>query len=389
MSLLTLSREQQTAVVKIVNWYTNDRSKQIFSVAGFAGVGKSTIVSYAIKALGLHEDNVRYLTYTGKASLVLTRKGNTAQTIHSFCYDPKISSYRDVFGMEKSKITGFDLKHSINDEVKLIVLDEASMISEHLLRDIFSFKTKILALGDPAQLPPVKGKGNDVLVRADVFLDKIHRQAADSPIIWISTLAREGRPLPYGTHGGLVHVIPRHAVNTRMLLESDQVITCQHANRIRYNNQVREYLGFDGLMPQVGEKLICLKNNWKTLSNKSLTPLINGLTCRVDEPIKNIRKGMREFDVTVEIEGSPNDYFYEVPANLDFFEPLPKIKPDTEGRMDHFDFGYAVTCHRAQGSEYDRVLYVHDAFAGFGTPLYRQLLYTGMTRAVKSLTIAL
>lgn len=383
--MFTLSPEQQRAVGMVCTWYKVAKRKQVFSVAGYAGVGKSTIVRYAIEALGLNEMNVRYLTFTGKASLVLTRKGNSAQTIHSFCYEPKIVHYNSG-GIPKTKIVGFDLRREIDPDIKLLVLDEASMISTNLLRDICSFNTKILALGDPAQLPPVKGAGNTLFSKPDVFLERIHRQAEGSPIIWVSMLAREGRTIPYGTHGGVVRVVPRRKVDVHMILNADQTITCKHENRIAYNEMVREYLGFDEPLPVVGEKLICLKNNWKILSSRSLTPLINGLTGRVRSPIAAVRRGSREFDLDFEIEGSPEDYYPDLASNLDFFDPKVS-EPDTDGKMAHFDRGYAITCHRSQGSEWPIVLYVHDAFGG--AKEQRQLLYTGVSRASNELTIAL
>ena len=389
MSHVILTPKQSDAVTRLARWFASLSAPQIFEIAGFAGVGKSTVVKYAIQALGLGDDEVVYLAFTGRASLILTRKGNPAQTIHRFCYEPKISKYKCPYtGLTKEKVVGFQLKKYEPEQLpKLIVVDEVSMVGEHLLNDLLSFGVKVLVLGDPAQLPPVLAKSNGLLVQPDVFLDEIHRQAADNPIIWASMRARQGHHIPYGQHGAELKVVPRAQVTVDDVLQADQVIACTHNTRRLYNHAVRDYLGYAQALPATGEKLICLSNRWEDLSCQSFTPLVNGLTVRVVEEPYNISRNLRSFWSSFEIEGVAGDRFTAMETNLDWFEPLPAQPPDTDGAVAHFDFGYAITTYKAQGGEYDNVLYINDAW---GSPKERaQHLYTGVTRAAKMLTIAL
>lgn len=386
MSLINLTVEQEQVVEDILVWFMRKR-KPVFSVAGFAGTGKSTILKYAIERLQLSADEVRYVTYTGKASLVLIRKGLSAQTIHSFCYEPKLTSYRCPHTrLMKTKISGFRLATTVDPAIKLLVIDEVSMVSDKLMADLLSFKIPILVMGDPGQLPPVRGKQNDLLIKPDAFLQKIHRQAANSPIIRLSMDARDGRPIRIGDYGQGVRVIPRSQVTVDELLAHSQVITCLHRNRIAYNTAIRSYLGY-GKLPALGDKLVCLKNDWESISSKTFTPLVNGLQARLHEPIHSVSQNNRSLMMTVEAEGVPGDLYYELEANLDYFDPIDGRAPDTESKMTHWDFGYAITCHRSQGSEWDSVLFLADTFGGIEEQ--KQLIYTGVTRASSILTVAI
>jgi exodeoxyribonuclease-5 len=388
MSDIILSIEQSEAVRKAVYWFKDRAGDQLFEIAGYAGVGKSTVVKYLIQALDLNQDDVVFLAFTGKAALVLTRKGNPAMTIHRFCYDPKLSSYKDpITGVPKTKVGGFMPKLAPEKPVKLIVVDEVSMVSAKLLHDLRKFNIKMLVLGDPGQLPPVMGKGNGLLVRPDVFLERIHRQAEDSPIIWAATRARQGLPLPVGTHGEKVHVISRYQITTEHLLGVDQVIACTHRNRKLYNAKVREFLGFDTPLPLAGEKLINKSNRWETFSSKSMTPLVNGITVRMIDAPRDVMRNSRKFHANLELEHDADDRYLYEGVNLDFFEPMPGREPDTDADLVHLDFAYAITCHAAQGSEWAKGLYVSDTWGDEGDR--RKLNYTGITRFADELIIAL
>lgn len=390
---IILSREQGDAVAKLVNWFKQGkRSDQIFAVAGFAGVGKSTVLKYAIRALGLTHEDCAFLCFTGKASQVLRTKGLPAMTIHRFIYEPRISSTRDPYtGLLKTTMVGSTKKIAVGAK-KLIVVDEVSMVSAQLLHDLKSFNIKILVLGDPGQLAPVMGKSTGLLDNPDVFLKEIHRQAADSPIIWASMLAREGRSIPYGTHGdGRLCVVPRSQVTTEDVLRVDQVLTCMHVNRKKYNADARAYLGYDTPLPCPGEKLVGRSNRWDDLSGQSMTPLTNGLQVRLRDSLTNLSRNLRTFTGTYYLDGAPDDLYYALSTNLDFFEPIPDAPrgwtPDTGADVAHLDFATAMTVHTSQGSEWSSGIYLHDAFGSVQNR--RELLYTGITRFSENLTIAI
>ena len=394
---LTLSTEQDRAVQDIVRWWkqrsqARQGAKQtIFTVAGYAGTGKSTVVSAAVDALNLDPLEVRYVCYTGKAALVLTRKGCPASTIHSLIYTPVIRLELDEFGRERERVIGFRLKK--RDEllgISLLVLDEVSMVSAELLSDLASFGVPMLALGDPEQLPPVQATGHNLLVHPDAFLQQVHRQAANNPILWASMQVRQGNKLAYGQYGSNLIVMPRNHLTQQDLLAADQVLVGKNATRRYLNDTMRLAQGYSGL-PRKGEKLISLKNNWDEVSTGSdPIPLINGWIGRLTTDVKtkhiNKRKRTLRFD-SIQDWDAPHVLFRRLDVNLDYFDPQPGEEPHSENGLNNFDYGYAITTHKSQGSEWNHVLYIHEPFGGSDTR--RQLMYTGITRASDRLLIVI
>lgn len=387
-----LTDEQMNVVCDILEWFENKRhKKQIMTVGGYAGVGKSTVVKAAIEALDLPPERVGYVTFTGKAALVLQMKGNNAQTIHSLIYEPILVSFtHPVTKLKGVRVAGFK-KREVLEDYDLLVLDEVSMVSSKLIDDIKSFGVPMLALGDPAQLPPVMGVDNKLLLTPDAFLKQIHRQAADNPILWATMQIREGRPVPYGRHGDNLVVIPKHEVTIEQKLWADQIICCTHKERNKINTELRAHRGFTGL-PKLGEKLICKKNNWDEVSfgEHFAVPLVNGLMVKVLRDVRSdydVHESSRMVYLNVEALHDPTAQFLSVEANLDYFDPIPGYVPSPEGNHNAFDFGDAITCHSSQGSEFDNVLFIND---GFGHWIQQQqLLYTGASRAAKNLILAL
>lgn len=391
-STISLTDEQTAVVCDIMEWFENDRHrKQILTVAGYAGVGKSTVVKAAIESLDLDPTRVGYVTFTGKAALVLQMKGNKAQTIHSLIYEPILVSFtHPVTKLKGTRVAGFKKREALT-EFDLLVLDEVSMVSLKLLDDIRSFRVPMLALGDPAQLPPVMGVDNKLLTKPDAFLRQVHRQAADNPILWASMRIREGRGVPYGRHGENLIVVPRNQVTIEQKVWADQVICCTHRERKTINAEMRKYLGYEGL-PKEGEKLICLKNNWDEVafSRDMSIPLVNGLMVKVLRDVSHdldVHDASRMVYLNLAMLGDPDAQYLSLESNLDYFEPIPGYEPATDGMHNAFDYGYAITCHKSQGSEWDNVVYLHDGFGDWVQQ--RQLLYTGCTRAAKNLILAM
>ena len=164
---------------------------QVFRLFGYAGTGKTTLARH----LAEHVDGeTAFGAFTGKAALVLRSKGcKDARTIHSMIYRPKdVETEEPSFVLTRTRPAA---------AASLIVIDECSMVDEELGRDLLSFGKKVLVLGDPAQLPPVKGGGYFTEAEPDVMLTEVHRQAADNPIIRLSMDVREGRRLARGDYG--------------------------------------------------------------------------------------------------------------------------------------------------------------------------------------------
>ena len=228
MSHFTPSAEQAGAIKSIVEWYKSGRKE--YYLAGYAGVGKSTVCAAAIEELkskcGVR--NVRTAAYTGKAASVMRKKGvEGAQTIHSLIYTAKEDE-------ETGEVHFLLSDDSPAADADLIVLDECSMVSQELAKDIRSYGVPILVLGDPGQLPPISGEGAFTNREPDYFLREIHRQAAESGIIHLATLARQGLPLPPGYEKDGVRVLPLNKETQAMIYRPETQPICG-LNRVRKN----------------------------------------------------------------------------------------------------------------------------------------------------------
>jgi exodeoxyribonuclease V len=239
----TPSDLQARAICEIKDWFTNrTHEQQVFRVFGYAGSGKTTLTRHAIDELGLDTmvkgadgivsgaGRVLYAAFTGKAALVMTRKGTPASTIHSLIYRVSEATAAEIERVEaeiaeikaklptldpaarlfeESRLRSLEIRlddihkprfvlneQSIVRDAALIVLDEVSMVGDEMARDLLAFGKPILVLGDPGQLPPIKGDGAFTNTAPDVMLTEIHRQAGESAIIRLATMARQGRPIP-------------------------------------------------------------------------------------------------------------------------------------------------------------------------------------------------
>ena len=204
---------------------------------------------------------MQFAAFTGKAAQVLRSKGATnARTIHSLIYRPR---GEEAVADEATGKTSMSPTFSLNRQspvarAKLIIIDECSMVDEQLGRDLMSFGTPILVLGDPGQLPPISGGGFFTEHEPDFLLTEIHRQARDNPIIRLALDVREGREFMRGDYG-TAQVIGREDVTQDLVLAADQVLVGTNRTRRRYNQRLRELKGFNAAFPQAGDKLVCLQ----------------------------------------------------------------------------------------------------------------------------------
>src|SRR5262249_29290736 len=199
------------------------------------------------------DGEVLFAAFTGKAALVVRRKGcRDASTIHSLIYRAR---ERD----EEKPL--FELWHdSPVADAKLIVIDECSMVDEELGRDLLSFGTPVLVLGDPAQLPPVQGGGFFTAQQPDAMLTEVHRQAFGDPIIRLSMEVRAGRALEPGSYG-LTEVVRRADFAPQRALDTDQILVGRNATRRAFNARMRQRRGRTDPLPVADDKLVCLRNN--------------------------------------------------------------------------------------------------------------------------------
>jgi len=358
------SSEQAAALDKVSRWLRAGEP-QVFRLFGYAGVGKTTLARHIAEDA---KGDAVFAAFTGKAALVMRSKGCVgASTIHALIY-------RATEGAEGAPTFTLNLDGPAS-RAGLIVIDECSMVDVELGRDLLSFGKPILVLGDPAQLPPVKGGGFFTEADPDVMLTQIHRQAEDNPIIRLSQIVRNGGEIAYGAYGGS-QVIRREDIDPQMVLSAEQVLVGLNRTRRLYNQRIRTLRGLAEPLPVAGDKLVCLRND----RSKGL---INGGLWRVEE-LGGVRKDFVR--MIVRSEDEPGRANAKVNVLKAFFEGTEADLPYPMRReSDEFDYGYALTVHKAQGSQWDFVM-LFDESRAFREHQSRWL-YTGVTRAAHRLII--
>jgi exodeoxyribonuclease-5 len=364
---IILTPEQQEGSQRIQEWYKT-RHTPIYRLGGFAGTGKTTLIKHVIKE-GKY-GNVACCAFTGKAASVLTRKGVSASTIHSL-----------IYGLDEDAKTRepiFYLKSKGELDLDLIIVDEASMISTELYEDLTSFDIPILFVGDPGQLEPV-GDNPNLMKEPDFTLQTIHRQALDSPIISLANTIRTipgYRPALFGSKPPALYFKDKK-FSAEDLLLPDQLICAKNKTREMVNNKVRSIKGYnlnDGI--HVGEKLICVRNN-RTLG------FYNGQTFTILE-IVNERVDHFECKVENENGGKSTVLIWAEP----FFREIDKTVDRCPKEFLQCEFGYCITCHKSQGSEWPNVTVVYEFMPAHIWDMARWG-YTAVTRASSKLTMCL
>jgi len=288
------------------------------------------------------------------------------------------------------------------------------------------------------QLPPVgDNSGVNLLDTPDILLTEIMRQEEGNGIIQLSMLARNGKQIPYGNYNNDAYVLSKDELTEKLLLMPDQVICGKNDTRHIFNNHIRKLLGYTSKIPTKNDKLICTKNNWNEIIED--TPLINGLIGFVnnidlnlidwvgkrfrfdfkpdftDEYFDNIFGDLTAFlnkqDILDElntknifskkIDDDKEDdllFFNEEEYNNRLLQDLYNdLNDDLEREIysfeddrykkksEKFDFGYAITAHKSQGSEFPKVLVYAERMGN--NDYYNKWLYTSVTRASKKLVL--
>ncbi|NWJ26607.1 ATP-dependent RecD-like DNA helicase [Rhizobium sp. RM] len=373
---MQFSPQQDEALKAVSRWLKEGRSP-VFRLFGYAGTGKTTLAKHFAENV---DGDVLFAAFTGKAAQVLRSRGaSNARTIHSLIYRPR---GEETVEDEETGKTSVAPMFSINRQsplakAALIIIDECSMVDEQLGRDLMSFGTPILVLGDPGQLPPVTGGGFFTEQEPDFLLSEIHRQAKDNPIIQLAMDVREGREIMRGDYGS-AQVISKSEVTQSLVLDADQVLVGTNRTRRRYNQRLRELKGFSADYPQSGDKLVCLRNDpAKGLLNGSLWQVMSSSRETV-KPGINLMIRPEDDDMD---RGAAKIKLLKAA----FEETETEIPWSTRKRYDEFDFGYALTVHKAQGSQWNNVVLFDESYAFRDSR--ERWLYTAVTRAAERLTI--
>lgn len=357
-------------------------SRPFYYLAGFAGTGKSTLVKHIASQI---DGRTAYAAYTGKAAMVMRKNGcNGATTLHGAMY-----------ACVQDDDTG-EISFTFNAEgpfssAALIAIDEVSMVADPMAKEILSYGRPVLVMGDPAQLPPVVtesdhanrvAQGYFTLRKPDAMLTEIHRQAAGNPIIQLASDVREGRELRLGRYGES-QVIKRDGITAKMVMGVDQVLVGMNNTRAAYNARIRELLGRETHRPVIGDRLVCIKNDSKT-------GIFNGGMFRVGKilPMKKGKAANGELTMIVDNLDQPERDPVKVWVRHECFNgKLADLPWQARRGLQEFDYGYALTVHKAQGSQWDSVLLLDQS--GTFKSDDRRWLYTGITRAAENITIAI
>lgn len=386
--MFELSKDQQKASQILLDFCKTQTKKQNFiTLGGYAGTGKTTLISELRKQLNSIEPKLKvgFCAFTGKAVQVMKNKliqngaifkKDDIGTIHSLIYRTIEDERGAVLGWIKKEIEELDYD--------LIIVDEASMVDEKIWNDLMYYQIPIIAIGDHGQLPPISGNFN-LMNAPELKLENIHRQAEGNPIIQVSILARENGKIPHQKWSKDVFKVNmgeayEYYEDLFSSYDSETLILCNfNGTRLRLNQSVRKYLGFEEPTPQKNDRVICLRNNHEK-------QIFNGM----QGYIKYIKpKTEVSYDVEIDMDGSLK--YYNGLISKDQFNSeitLNNINRSykTQG-LDLFDFGYALTVHKSQGSQAKKVILFEERNKYQNDDDFKRWLYTAVTRAEEKLII--
>lgn len=395
--MINLNKDQKNALNVVIEALSNDKPAAII---GAAGTGKSTMaaeVARVAKAkLGIAD--VVYMAPTNKATLVLQEKCGSGYTIHSSIY-----KYDD----EGNHFVNYD-KDAIKNS--LLIVDEASMVGEKLLKDLRSFaeynNDRLLFLGDPFQLPPVKdGEAEIFNLECQATLNQIMRQTNGSEILDYATCLRSvKKPFMPKDSNGDVEVIGgkevfRHYVDDVKAGKNAVLVVWTNPTRVKTNGLVRRALGYKDTVVN-GDILISISNN---------NACANGETFVVDgvehtQTIETADGKVVTFETVVNGKRRLVAlYPFTTKASIPNFKVNARSFPENFQDRNRKDkkivlsndvviatYGYAITAHKSQGSQWDTVYIgeVQKAFKEITEENCARWIYTAVTRAAKKVVLS-
>lgn len=357
---MIFTEEQQDAIDAIETW-RSERDKPFLTMGGLAGTGKSTIVAHLVEEWG----DVAVATLSGKAAHVLRTKGvRCAQTIHSLIYVPFEDALGRIHFVRREQLAATNGRLP-----RLLVIDEASMVSDAIFDDLMSFDVPILFVGDHGQLEPI-GRNPGLMKDPDLRLTTIHRQALGNPIIQFAHDLREGKKPQYGYDQNDCLEVVRAGEFWDRISPNTTMICGFNRARHRVNGRCRQMLGLTDPLPVEGDKLICLQNN-------RAFGIFNGQQAECTG-----RGGVFGHVVMLDLT-TEDGRDMTLPCLRTQFGRDRQQGSRYDPNVALFDYGYCLTAHKAQGSGFYEVMVLEQIGSSWDRARWS---YTAATRAVERLT---
>ena len=415
--MIMLSKDQLNAKNTILDWVqTNNRSLYI-TLGGYAGTGKSSLIAEIRKSIPKRW-KVAFCAFTGKAAGVMKDKLLAVNAINDNDYIGTMHSLMYMVREDpETKLKVFEKKSFIDYD--LIVVDEASMVNQDLFIDLRSYHIPMLFVGDHGQLPPISSDDFNLMSEPMIRLEEVHRFGENSALLDLSIMARNGESIPFKQFDEKVAKVKEtdpmvnDFIHNHLGDFSNGVCLCGTNNTrvdvnqlIRYNSGIIDDIG--DKIPRTDDRVVCLKNN-----RSLIDPIYNGQLGTITS-IANVDKLDDVYSMGILMD---EGFGYKGFVNRDNFG---KMKYASDGKeyitvkelmqlksyltiaekkmmrgkvgkkklyFDSFDFGYCLTVHKAQGSEWGNVLLFEEISGYWDDEYKRKWLYTAITRSNDRLLI--
>ena len=412
-----LSKDQLNAKNTILDWVqTNNRSLYI-TLGGYAGTGKPSLIAEIRKSIPKRW-KVAFCAFTGKAAGVMKDKLLAVNAINDNDYIGTMHSLMYMVREDpETKLKVFEKKSFIDYD--LIVVDEASMVNQDLFIDLRSYHIPMLFVGDHGQLPPISSDDFNLMSEPMIRLEEVHRFGENSALLDLSIMARNGESIPFKQFDEKVAKVKEtdpmvnDFIHNHLGDFSNGVCLCGTNNTrvdvnqlIRYNSGIIDDIG--DKIPRTDDRVVCLKNN-----RSLIDPIYNGQLGTITS-IANVDKLDDVYSMGILMD---EGFGYKGFVNRDNFG---KMKYASDGKeyitvkelmqlksyltiaekkmmrgkvgkkklyFDSFDFGYCLTVHKAQGSEWGNVLLFEEISGYWDDEYKRKWLYTAITRSNDRLLI--
>lgn len=371
-----------------MEWWKNPVGP--FEISGPPGSGKTYLINAIVEALGIPSYAIAPMAYTGAAAINMRKHGlSLAKTIHSWLYHREERIQYDKNGnvimdpiFNKPKIIVTYVEREYLDGIELIIVDEGGSVPPNMRRAIEKHNIPVIVAGDLNQLPPISGIPAYLNDPSRVhILTEIMRQGANSDIVTLSKIAIQGQKIQPGWYGNNVLVIYKEDLTDDMIRKSDIIICSRNETRDYYNNRVRKnILNYVDKLPQYGERVVCRKNNWNLVTSDGIN-LTNGLLGNVyNYPKFTYDRKTDTFGISFMPDLSSGG-FEDLRCSYSYFlsdaERRNKLKETGYLTGELFEFGYAITTHMSQGSEYNNGIYIEEPLR---KDINHKLNYVGLTR---------